>query len=509
MIEKYKFYVFCLMLKRYRNIVIFKTLKTNKMKKNNLRVVLLGITVLLTIFSCSNKEKVGKDNSRYNIVVFLTDDQSINSLGCYGNSVIKTPNIDKLAKNGVMFTNNFSNSSSCSPNRSVILTGLQNHTNGMYGLTNEHPFNFSTFNDVTSLPTILQNAGYSTAIVGKIHIRPKSVYNFDEELATGQSHNHFQMVEASKNFIKKVSKPFFLFYCTTDPHVGGGKVEDSPYKPDRFANLDEGYPGITPIKYSPDEVLVPDYLPDIPETRAELAQYYQAVSRLDQGLGMLIKMLKEEGVYDNTVIIFASDNGHAMPMCKVTLYDPGVHLPLIVSSPNQKNKGLLNKAMVSFVDLAPTILDFAGVKFKPEDFHGRSFKQILETENPIGWDEVYGSETFHLITWYYPRRMVRNKHYKLIRNIAWQLEDPAAREYHSTWQGVIKSGMKVYGKRKIEDCIHHPEFELYDLKQDPYEINNLANSPEYEFVFKDLLHKLDSFQQVTNDPWIVENMKMP
>ncbi|MBU2904072.1 sulfatase [Arenibacter algicola] len=442
-----------------------------------------------------------------NIILFITDDQSIESIGCYGNDVIKTPNIDALAAEGVMFTNNFSNSSSCSPNRSVILTGLQNHTNGMYGL-NPKPHNFSTFDDVIAFPTYLKKSGYKTGLFGKYHVGPKDVYQFDE-LNEEKGRNHQELTKNVRQFIEKSDDPFLVFYNTADPHVGGGKVKNSLYMPDRFGNRDEGYPGIETIKYSKDEVIVPSYLPDVPETRAELVEYYQSVSRLDQGLGMLVKMLKETGQYGNTIIFFLSDNGHAMPGAKATLYDSGIHLPLIVRSPFLKKKGIKNNAMVSFVDLAPTIMEMAGLNVDTLNLHGKSFNKILEIENPSGWNEVYGSQTFHLETWYYPRRMIRTDKYKLIRNITFQLDDPAARQYHSTWLGAIKDGGIMYGKRKMEDIVYHNEYELYDLINEPDEINNIYENPNYKQIFDSLVIKLNRFQESTRDPWELKNLRKP
>lgn len=451
-------------------------------------------------------------DKRPNIVVIVTDDQSIESLGCYGNKVIQTPHIDRLAAEGVKFTRNFSNSSSCSPNRSVILTGLHNHTNGMYGLT-PPPHNFSTFPTIVAFPTRLKQAGYATALVGKYHVAPKSVYQFDQ-LSASDARDHQQLTETSRAFIQSLARPgesppFLLFYCSGDPHEGGGKVASSPFRPDRYGNREEGYAGIREIRYSPQQVIVPPYLPDTPETRAELAQFYQSVSRLDQGVGKLVQVLKETGVYDNTIIFFTSDNGHALPGVKATLYDAGIHLPLIVRSPFAKKRGIENNAMVSFVDLAPTILDMAGVKTDSLTLHGRSFRAVLDTENPAGWDEVYGSQTFHLPTWYYPRRMVRTTKFKLIRNTAYQLDDPAARQYHQTWLGVVDKKGTHYGLRSLNDLIYHPEYELFNVEADPNELDNLYKKPGYEAVFAQLVKKLDAFQKRTIDPWAPDNLRKP
>ena len=144
-------------------------------------------------------------------------------------------------------------------------------------------------------------------------------------------------------------KPFFLYICTSDPHRGGGTATELPHKPDRFGNPAPGksYPGITEVKYNPEDVVVPPFLPDTPVCRAELAQYYQSISRIDQGLGRLIEILKEAGHYDDTLIIYTADHGMAFPGGKTTVYEGGMRIPMVVRSPTQKKRGVAGRALVS------------------------------------------------------------------------------------------------------------------------------------------------------------------
>ena len=311
------------------------------------------------------------------------------------------------------------------------------------------------------------------------------------------------MAEKSRDFVAaKGDGPFFLYFCTAAPHVGGGTFEDLPYQPDRLSNRPEGYPGVEAVKYAPKDVIVPPYLPDIPETRAELAQYYQAVSRADQGVGSLVDILEETSSLDNTVIIFVSDNGHVMPLAKATLYDAGIRLPCIVRTPWQKNRGIVNHALVGFTDIAPTLLDFAQAVPKDQTFQGRSFRPILEETDPDGWDEVYAGHTFHEISWFYPIRLVRNGKYKLLHNLAYPLENPAVRKRRSVWKAVEERGLEYCGKRRIADCLRNPEFELYDLESDPHEVVNLADDPQYSETLNLLKQKLRAYRTRTQDPWL-------
>jgi N-sulfoglucosamine sulfohydrolase len=445
------------------------------------------------------------EQKKPNVVLVVADDHGREAVGCYGNPVIKTPNLDKLASEGVRFTHAFCTTASCSASRSVILTGLYNHANGQYG--HQHSFHhFVSFENIKSLPVLLTKAGYRTARIGKLHVAPPEVYKFDEELGA-ESRNPVAMTQKCKDFIAASdARPFFLYFCLSDPHRGGGKADELPYKPDRFGNRAKGYPGVKEVKYDPKDIIIPPFLPDIPECRSELAQYYQSVSRVDQGVGQLLEILKQSGKYESTLVIYISDNGVAFPGAKTTLYEPGMNLPCIVRSPYQKKQGLVCNAMITWADITPTILDFAGALQKETDFHGRSFQSILEDESPKGWDEIYASHTFHEITMYYPMRVIREREHKLIWNIAHGLEYPFASDLweSSTWQAVLQRGDKFYGKRSIDAYLHRSEFELYDLDEDPYEIKNLAGDAKYEKLLGELKEKLKSFQNRTNDPWIIK-----
>jgi len=442
--------------------------------------------------------------AKRNVVLFVVDDQGLDA-GCYGNPVIQTPNLDRLAADGTRFDYAFCTTASCSASRSVILTGLYNHANGQYG--HQHGYNhFSSFDRVKSLPVLLGAAGYRTLAMGKYHVAPKEVYRFDA-LVRANTRSPVEMADKCRDFITaEDERPFFLYFCTSDPHRGGGRADELPHKPDRFGNRPRGYPGITPVKYDPDKVIVPPFLPDSPECRAELAQYYQSVSRVDQGLGRLMRILKDAGEYEQTLIIYISDNGIAFPGAKTTLYEPGMRLPCIVRAPDQRRRGKASTAMITWADLTPTILDFGGAMPEKPDFHGRSFLAVLDQQAPEGWDEVYTSHTFHEITMYYPMRVVRTRQYKLIWNIAHGLPYPFASDLWAapTWQGIWQRGEKFYGKRSVAAYLHRPKFELYDLKSDPHEIKNLAGDPQHAEVLARLKAKLKAFQKRTGDPWILK-----
>jgi len=426
-------------------------------------------------------------------VVLLIADDLGNELGCYGNKIARTPNLDALAAKGVRFTHAFSSVASCSPSRASIYTGQFTHTNGQYGLQHA-AHNFVTRPNVRSLPAILKAAKISAGIVAKFHVGPESVYPFEVIAANGRDVQ--AMAKKAEVFLSaNKDKSFLLVMGYTDPHRAA----------QGFAN-ERAWPGVKPEKFDPKEIPIPDHLPDTPEVRADLAEYYQSVNRLDQGVGMLLDTLKKVGVDKHTLVLFVSDNGMPFPGAKTNLYDAAIRLPLIVYHPLAKKSGVVHPAMVSYVDLAPTILDYLGLKAPPSMF-GRSFLPILESPEAKGWDEIYGSHTFHEVTMYYPMRAVRTRKFKYIRNFAHALEFPTAADlYHSpTWQVILKNKLPMMGKIAVKNYLQRPAEELYDLERDPAEGQNLAADPKYAQTLAQLRSKLRDWQKKTNDPWILKH----
>ena len=479
-------------------------------------VQILSLVTALTVSSVFAAER--------NIVVFITDDQSP-TMGCYGDPIAHTPSMDRLATEGVLFENAFCTTASCSASRSVVLTGLHNHANGQYG--HLHSFHkFSSYPWVQSLPVLLAKAGYRTARIGKHHNGPEEVYFFEEKLR-GSGRSPVEMANNCRPFIEAADdRPFFLYFATSDPHRGGGTASELPYKPNRFGNRPNqgAYPGIDEVFYDPATVPVPPFLPDTPTCRAELAQYYQSVSRIDQGLGRLLEILEETGHHEDTLILFTSDHGMAFSGGKTTVYEGGLRVPFIVRNPYIEAKGQRHAAMISFVDITPTLLDFAGAfdpetrttslatrsqanRERPYAFHGRSFLPILEDPDVEGWDTIYASHTFHEIQMYYPMRVVRDREWKLIWNIAHPLPYPFASDLWAapSWQAQYQLGLDApYGQKTVGEYIQRPEFELYKIDEDPHESENLADQPDFQETLALYQSRLKAFQRQSDDPWILK-----
>lgn len=445
-----------------------------------------------------------------NVVLVVADDLGSGDLGCYGHPLVKTPNIDALAREGTRFRSAFCTTASCSASRSVILSGQYNHANGQYGHAHaEH--HFSSLPGVKSLPVRLADAGYRTARIGKFHVAPEEVYRFQTSLGE-DARNPVRMAESCRDFIAAdPSRPFFLYYCTADPHRSGGQAGPPPESPNLFGNRPDGgsYPGVEEVRYNPAEVPVPPFLPDTPAARAELAQYLQSVSRVDQGVGRLVQVLKEAGAWESTLILFISDNGIAMPGAKTTAYEPGVRLPCVVRHPGLGEPGVTSEAMITWADLAPTILDWAGALAPEGDksLHGRSFLGVLGRADAPGWDEVFLSHTFHEITMYYPMRTLRDRRYKLIWNIAAPMEFPFASDLWSaaTWQAALAGGPDApYGRRTVALTQRRPKWELFDLEADPHETKNLADDPAHRDRLREMQARLKAHQGRTQDPWVVK-----
>jgi N-sulfoglucosamine sulfohydrolase len=435
---------------------------------------------------------------RASALLIIADDQGLD-LGCYGNPAIATPHIDAFAASAVRFTHGFSTVSSCSPSRSVLYTGLFNHTSGQYGLAHDI-HNQSTIDDVESLPRLLKAAGYATGVVGKLHVKPPQVYPFDYHVEGGEiagNRDVSAMARKAGEFLAaNKSRPFLLVVGFSDPHRNQTG----------FANA-RSYTDVPKHAYDPAAVRVPGHLPDWPEVRQDLADYYESVTRLDHGVGMILRELETSGRARDTLVIYVSDNGIPFPGAKTTLYDAGIHLPLVVRAPERGRAGATTAAMASWIDVAPTILDWTGVAGPSRyGLPGRSLLPALGTPGePRAWDEVYASHTFHEITMYYPMRAVRTRRYKYILNLAHPLRYPQASDIldSPTWKAVAGRQPKKMGHLDVASYFQRPAEELYDIERDPNEAHNLASDPAASAVLKELRTKMTAFRERTRDPWLV------
>jgi len=439
----------------------------------------------------------GSANTKRNVLLLIADDHGIDQLGCYGNRVVRTPNLDSLAAEGVRFTHAFAIAASCSASRGTILSGLYTHQNGQFG--HQHNYNHFSFHDgVVTLPALLSANGYRTGVIGKLHVAPPAQLPFDLQVPDGELMGNRDVStmaqRAGEFFDADPERPFFLLVGYSDPHRAAKG----------FAN-DADYPGIVKKRYDPSQVPVPGFLPDEPEVREELADQYTSIDRLDRGVGMVLERLRRSGRYDDTLIIYISDNGIPFPGAKTTVYDSGVRLPMIVSAPGVAEPGLVNRNMVSYVDLLPTILEWTGSAGPGYPLPGRSFLPVLNVERSGDWETVYHSHIFHEITMYYPMRSVRTRRYRYILNLFPELEYPFATDLFAskTWQVVVKKRLERMGQRSVHAYLHRPAEELYDLEHDPVESVNLAGSDENRSILVRMRSLCRQWREKTGDPWLI------
>lgn len=434
-----------------------------------------------------------------NILLLVADDLG-RCLGCYGDNTIQTPHIDQLAAEGTRFSKAFTSTASCSGSRSVIYTGLHTHENGQYGLANRR-HHFTTHDHVQTAPRVLGELGYLTGIIGKVHVGPSSVYPWEVREESG-SRNVAGVADRARAFIeksKRESRPFFLTVGYVDPHRDRSR--------DGFGNEEDPDDRVKDIIYDPSAVHIPDFVNDLPEVRREIAGYYTAISRLDQGIGFILEELKQSGLEEDTLVIFVSDNGPPFINSKTTLYDAGVHLPLIIRLPGT-TAGIVNPNMISFIDILPTIIDWAGGSDLQSSRKGQSFLSIIDKKDDVsGWQsQIFGSHTFHEVTNYYPTRFMRTARYKYHRNVEWKLQFPFAADIYGslTWEAIRNSGSKFVGKRTLKALLQRPPEELYDLDADPLEVTNLALDvgTEHELILRNMRTETEKWQAMTEDPWL-------
>jgi N-sulfoglucosamine sulfohydrolase len=432
-----------------------------------------------------------------NVLLIVSDDHGYDMSGTGG--TVRTPTLDALARDGVLFTDAYASVSSCSSSRATLYTGLYSHTNGMYGLSHD-VHNFSLLDDVKTLPWMLKQSGYATAIVGKLHVKPEALLAYDAWLLPEKPlvRDVAAMGHAAGQWIRdQGDKPFFLTMGYSDPHRAGD--------PSAFGNIRD-WPEVKRERYQPSEVVIPSHLPDLPGVRADLAEYYEAVSRMDTGVSILLRELEKSGHADDTLVIYLSDNGRPFPGAKDNLYYEGLRLPLIVRAPGGP-RGLRNRAMVSWIDITPTILDWAGVA-PPKDYRylplpGRSILPILGETDPKGWDEVFATHSFHEIDQYYPMRSLRTRRYSYFLNLHPELEVPIASDValSRSWKAITTTPGAKLGKRTLEAFHHRPAEELYDLSVDPDEVVNLAGNAKHADMLAEVRHQLDTWRTATRDPW--------
>jgi len=403
-------------------------------------------------------------------------------LHCYGVDGVNSPNLDRLAAEGVLFENNFCTAPQCSPSRSSIFTGRYPHANGVMGLTHAD-FAWDLHPGERHLGEILSNAGYATAGVGVIHETRSGAKRcgFDQYVATAPA---IGMADATiarlREFARTPDRPFYLQAGALEPH--------RLPRPDREA--DQNFLG---GRIQPDTsrgVTVPPYLRPTDGARAELAELQGAVRHMDENMGRILASVRELGLERNTLVIFTTDHGIAMPRAKCSLYEPGMRTAFMLRYPRDGwHGGVRRKEMISNVDLLPTVLDLAGIPIAG-NVHGRSLAPLLDGRSYTPRDRIFGELTYH--DYYDPRRSIRTATHKLIVNFS---SAPAFMDPSQSWRP--RADTVVPPNHALA---YHPPFELYDLTRDPWEQKDVSAQASYAPALKQLRAQLAEHMTATKDP---------
>lgn len=404
-----------------------------------------------------------------NLVFLISDDHSFPDLACNGNTHIRTPNLDRLAAEGLRFERCFVSSPQCSPNRSSIFTGCAPHTTATSRLHTPMPDWEPTFLEP------LKTRGYFTGAFRKVHQGPSFEKRFDYY---GGPRARFEEFFSRR----PKDRPFFLHFGSTDPH--------RPYADGAF----------TP-PHQPSQMRVPPFLPDTAAVRQDLAHYHDEIARFDSECGELLALLDREAVASNTLVIMTGDNGMPFPRAKGTCYDPGIHVPLIAWWKGRIAPRRASRDLISHVDLPATWLAAAGIP-QPAKMQGRSFLSLLTGEP--GYqprDAVFSERNWH--DNFDPIRAVRTARHKLIFNAAphfpyrpaWDIEgSPSWKSYLAE----ARAGRLNPAQRQLLAPVR-PVLELYDLESDPAEFTNLATSPAYRDTLNTLQQTLSHWMHDTLD----------
>jgi len=471
------------------NIYIF-TSPEDTMKNYNRREFLHDValpaaagSLLLSTGALTGCSSFIADPELPNIIFITADDLGWKDLPAYGNKDIKTPALDRLAREGIHFENAFVVASSCAPSRASFITGQYPHTNGVTALTHRYKTkSLSPFH--TTMPGLLKKSGYNTALQGKWHVSPYlpvSLYGYQERLSTmlpkgwpiTDGKKALQYIRSNKN------NRFYLEMNFLQNH--------------RDDNGEFSMAKDFPVDYK--KIKVPRYwtLPDSVELRKDIAKYYSQTMAMDKIIGEVLDELDRLKLTENTMVVFVSDNGPPYPGNKMSLYDRGTGTPLIVRWPKKLPSKKTIPHLVNTIDIAPTMLEAAGLTVPPE-MEGISLLPMMKAKKPRPVRDALFMEMTHHVR-YVPMRAVRTIRYKYIKNYS---DNPLGLDQnsHDAWaRDLCRKKNQPWLRPRIEE-------ELYDLAADPHEQKNLSSDPAFENELKKMRALLKEHMKKTKDPYL-------
>ncbi len=446
----------------------------NKVTLKNTALSLFSLAISTSIYA----------EEKPNIVVILADDLASNELSCYGGQNLQTHNIDRIAKEGVRFTNNYASCTMSVPIRASLYTGLYPAHHGAY---QNHK---SSYSNIKSITHYLPQAGYRVARTGKTHTQPQEVYDFQEipgfEVNCVASTANYQ-VDSIRNFMKQNDKPFCLFVCSINPHAPwtwGDKTE-----------------------FDKDKIILPPNSVDNEGTREVFRSYLAEVRALDDEVGTVLKVLEETGKLDNTLVIFLGEQGPQFPFGKWTCWNYGQKSALVARFPKKIKANTTSNAIVQYEDVLPTLMDLAGGG-KIEGIDGFSFLKALYGEKKEHRKYAYGMHNNIPEGTAYPIRSIRDQRYKLIVNLTSEVEyfekhlmdTRNKKQVWATWLESAKTDDKA--KLLVDKYVKRPAIEFYDLQEDPWELNNLAGNKKYAKRITKMKSDLEAWMKEQGDSGI-------
>ena len=409
-----------------------------------------------------------------NILIVIADDLNKDSVGVYGNKDVKTPNIDRLASQGMRFNMAYTSTAMCAPTRQQMYTGLYPVRSGAY------PNHSKVKPGTKSLVHYLKALGYRVGLSGKRHFGPPSSFPFEQVSRKVDS-------AAIREFVARDKKqPFCLLVTSNSPHVPWSAGDAS--------------------QYDPAKLTIPPYWIDSPEMRESLTRYYAEITDLDREVGECMKILRETKQEDNTAMIFTTEQGAQYPGCKWTCYENGLNVGFIVRWPGQVKPGSVSDAMIHYVDVAPTLVEMAGGE-AIKGLDGRTFLGVLRGKTKRHNSVTYGVHTqMNAIgspPTGYAVRSIRAGEWKYIMNLNHKvtfknsLTQNDKENYWASWVRTAKTDPKA--ARLVKRYLNRPAEELYDLSKDPHELNNLAGREKQAKVKARLKQQLQDWMTSQGD----------
>jgi len=395
-------------------------------------------------------------NSKPNFVFIIADDCTFRDIGCYGGQAY-TPNIDRLASEGMRFTKCFQSAPMCSPTRHNIYTGLYPVKSGAYP---NHTF---VKDGTKSIVHYLKPLGYRLALSGKKHINPMEIFPFEY---SGKGNNpDFEAIDKFVSECKESNTPFCLFACSNEPHSPWNKGDAS--------------------RYDAAKLKLPPYLVDTEETRECMTRYLAEITYYDWQVGQTLALLDKHALTDKTLVIVVSEQGSSFPFGKWTCYDTGLQSAFIARWPDKIAPGTVSDALIEYVDVLPTYIEAAGGT-PPPILDGKSLLPVLKGQTKEHKKYVFGEMTTRGInngSDYFGIRSIRSRKFKYVWNFTPEIEFQNA----CTNSSIFKSWRKKAetdpdAAEKVRRYEHRPEEELYNVEKDPYEWKNLADDPKYATI---------------------------